>query len=111
MTGSGASPEFITPAVDDRTFRGYGFRIRSEEHTSELQSRSDLVCRLLLEKKKKTTELQPRSNLGFRHQVKKKKQRTRENTKCSTIRCNYRVNSNQCKEWMKWYNTRTARLQ
>src|SRR2546421_7222187 len=26
---------------------------RSEEHTSELQSRSDLVCRLLLEKKKK----------------------------------------------------------
>src|SRR5450432_4568623 len=28
-------------------------RNRSEEHTSELQSRSDLVCRLLLEKKKK----------------------------------------------------------
>src|SRR2546421_2054487 len=31
-------------------------RKRSEEHTSELQSRSDLVCRLLLEKKKKKTE-------------------------------------------------------
>src|SRR2546421_7470937 len=29
---------------------------RSEEHTSELQSRSDLVCRLLLEKKKKDTD-------------------------------------------------------
>src|SRR2546421_1597431 len=29
-------------------------RPRSEEHTSELQSRSDLVCRLLLEKKKKS---------------------------------------------------------
>src|SRR5207249_10133708 len=29
-------------------------RIRSEEHTSELQSRFDLVCRLLLEKKKET---------------------------------------------------------
>src|SRR5207247_10098345 len=28
---------------------------RSEEHTSELQSRVDLVCRLLLEKKKETT--------------------------------------------------------
>src|SRR2546421_8612485 len=28
-------------------------QMRSEEHTSELQSRSDLVCRLLLEKKKK----------------------------------------------------------
>src|SRR2546428_10241638 len=30
---------------------------RSEEHTSELQSRSDLVCRLLLEKKKNKTEI------------------------------------------------------
>src|SRR2546430_5061945 len=30
-----------------------GFRTRSEEHTSELQSQSNLVCRLLLEKKKK----------------------------------------------------------
>src|SRR5690606_41840010 len=29
------------------------FRYRSEEHTSELQSRENLVCRLLLEKKKK----------------------------------------------------------
>src|SRR5690606_40684962 len=31
-----------------------GVRIRSEEHTSELQSRENIVCRLLLEKKKKT---------------------------------------------------------
>src|SRR2546430_16806164 len=30
--------------------------IRSEEHTSELQSQSNLVCRLLLEKKKHTTQ-------------------------------------------------------
>src|SRR2546430_17645175 len=30
-------------------------RLRSEEHTSELQSQSNLVCRLLLEKKKKKT--------------------------------------------------------
>src|SRR2546421_8569907 len=30
---------------------------RSEEHTSELQSRSDLVCRLLLEKKKKNVPM------------------------------------------------------
>src|SRR5438034_6883853 len=29
--------------------------LRSEEHTSELQSHSDLVCRLLLEKKKRST--------------------------------------------------------
>src|SRR5947207_8021439 len=32
-----------------------GFPVRSEEHTSELQSHSDLVCRLLLEKKKETS--------------------------------------------------------
>src|SRR5690349_22449314 len=32
---------------------------RSEEHTSELQSRRDLVCRLLLEKKKETITLTP----------------------------------------------------
>src|SRR2546421_4188338 len=34
-------------------------RTRSEEHTSELQSRSDLVCRLLLEKKKKKKHRSP----------------------------------------------------
>src|SRR5690606_39649567 len=32
----------------------FGFDVRSEEHTSELQSRENLVCRLLLEKKKDT---------------------------------------------------------
>src|SRR5215469_8761208 len=32
-------------------------RLRSEEHTSELQSRRDLVCRLLLEKKKKISRI------------------------------------------------------
>src|SRR6202041_663747 len=35
---------------------------RSEEHTSELQSRRDLVCRLLLEKKKKTIRGTPGSD-------------------------------------------------
>src|SRR2546427_8981865 len=34
--------------------RHLGGKSRSEEHTSELQSQSNLVCRLLLEKKKKT---------------------------------------------------------
>src|SRR5690625_5405835 len=33
-------------------------KMRSEEHTSELQSRGHLVCRLLLEKKKKETKAQ-----------------------------------------------------
>src|SRR6266496_5989727 len=40
---------------------------RSEEHTSELQSRRDLVCRLLLEKKKKKKKKQ------LAHKKKKKK--------------------------------------
>src|SRR3712207_8068823 len=40
------------PSVVDRARRaGYASRVRSEEHTSELQSRQYLVCRLLLEKK------------------------------------------------------------
>src|SRR5690606_40843711 len=34
-------------------FNGWVMKNRSEEHTSELQSRENLVCRLLLEKKKK----------------------------------------------------------
>src|SRR5436190_5410413 len=41
ITSGAASTTVIAPAA------------RSEEHTSELQSHSDLVCRLLLEKKKK----------------------------------------------------------
>src|SRR2546427_8216373 len=46
---------------DERTHRGYVHVVaavhdeRSEEHTSELQSQSNLVCRLLLEKKKNHT--------------------------------------------------------
>src|SRR5207249_7887021 len=40
----------LTPAQEDSV---RAERMRSEEHTSELQSRFDLVCRLLLEKKKK----------------------------------------------------------
>src|SRR2546428_1868529 len=46
----GFSPHtFSRPALQ----QGKVDELRSEEHTSELQSRSDLVCRLLLEKKKK----------------------------------------------------------
>src|SRR2546421_7571202 len=57
-----ALPPFLEAPADEerealelrqiRLHMGY-FATRSEEHTSELQSRSDLVCRLLLEKKKK----------------------------------------------------------
>src|SRR2546430_7495237 len=38
---------------------GLGRKRRSEEHTSELQSQSNLVCRLLLEKKNSITEQRP----------------------------------------------------
>src|SRR2546422_6864617 len=48
--GPGASVAAITTAVQGR----------SEEHTSELQSRLHLVCRLLLEKKKKQKTLNAR---------------------------------------------------
>src|SRR5690625_3123150 len=45
------APALVTPEV----IRAID-RLRSEEHTSELQSRGHLVCRLLLEKKKKRVE-------------------------------------------------------
>src|SRR5690606_41807377 len=49
--------EGFTIAVENTQKRGEGLfvhsgKVRSEEHTSELQSRENLVCRLLLEKKK-----------------------------------------------------------
>src|SRR5438034_8647952 len=42
-----------TLRLKDELALRYADLVRSEEHTSELQSHSDLVCRLLLEKKKK----------------------------------------------------------
>src|SRR5437660_7893608 len=42
----------VQVAVSVEVGRGGAARARSEEHTSELQSRGHLVCRLLLEKKK-----------------------------------------------------------
>src|SRR3989442_11606162 len=57
-------PPGVVQALDRPVLRGEGAGcgrpVRSEEHTSELQSRPHLVCRLLLEKKKKkkTEQLQ-----------------------------------------------------
>src|SRR5436190_17710922 len=61
-----AAQEEGVAAAQSRAFEiALGPRARSEEHTSELQSHSDLVCRLLLEKKKKKKsnehKLQPAS--------------------------------------------------
>src|SRR5699024_12123013 len=44
----------ISSVATTRRWRDVGGDSRSEEHTSELQSRFDLVCRLLLEKKKRS---------------------------------------------------------
>src|SRR5215211_8827644 len=67
---------FRSPAPGRRSRSGRlagGCRCRrSEEHTSELQSHSDLVCRLLLEKKKKKT---------FRKREKNKKKKKQKNKK------------------------------
>src|SRR5690348_18059985 len=59
--GAEGAADVALPVVDDATLHvhqvgvgGVGGGDRSEEHTSELQSPVHLVCRLLLEKKKKT---------------------------------------------------------
>src|SRR5438105_8115347 len=62
--GIGCLPGTDLPLLLRKTGGGLGKRraklarqaTRSEEHTSELQSRVDLVCRLLLEKKKTTDQ-------------------------------------------------------
>src|SRR5258706_6366980 len=49
-----ASPRSLWQCTDHTALSEFGIRSRSEEHTSELQSLTNLVCRLLLEKKKKS---------------------------------------------------------
>src|SRR5690349_22625449 len=52
--------------INDRWLPRLRLQPRSEEHTSELQSRRDLVCRLLLEKKKKKKQLRNQAyEVGF----------------------------------------------
>src|SRR4051812_49565975 len=51
---------------------------RSEEHTSELQSHVNLVCRLLLEKKKKTRRLLYKNEKNTDHQYRKKRTQSRD---------------------------------
>src|SRR2546427_4314510 len=48
--------ENVARELRDRAQHSHVRETRSEEHTSELQSQSNLVCRLLLEKKKKTNK-------------------------------------------------------
>src|SRR5690349_22912878 len=53
-TGFGL-PRILRTVLGEQSFEVGDDVLRSEEHTSELQSRRDLVCRLLLEKKKKSS--------------------------------------------------------
>src|SRR5437773_8756897 len=55
--GESHRPAAMGQLGDGRLRRPRRGRRRSEEHTSELQSHHDLVCRLLLEKKKKNNQL------------------------------------------------------
>src|SRR6266508_6977419 len=54
-----------TPAMSCRARCTNALRYRSEEHTSELQSRGNLVCRLLLEKKKQYSPTTHHSSANF----------------------------------------------
>src|SRR2546427_6447376 len=67
--GHGAGAPVENPAIPRR----------SEEHTSELQSQSNLVCRLLLEKKKKIKTM--------RHDVWKKQERISKQSSACTRAC------------------------
>src|SRR5712664_4881914 len=58
----------VEPAVGALQPQRRARRMRSEEHTSELQSRSDLVCRLLLENKKNTPDDDPTKKKDRQHQ-------------------------------------------
>src|SRR5690349_23455254 len=49
--------ERVIASLDELLKQDATSSVRSEEHTSELQSRRDLVCRLLLEKKKKNVHI------------------------------------------------------
>src|SRR3712207_8951122 len=72
--GQGFGPDQLDPwqvyavvpiaddTVDGQHLAALTHQVRSEEHTSELQSRQYLVCRLLLEKKKIATWTKPTHN-------------------------------------------------
>src|SRR2546430_7632945 len=57
-TSASADPVEFVDRVGRHPDVGSGDILRSEEHTSELQSQSNLVCRLLLEKKKQSRPAQ-----------------------------------------------------
>src|SRR5207244_4768793 len=77
-TGSWASPRGSPPCAVPRR------PSRSEEHTSELQSPDHLVCRLLLEKKKKKINVELLCDLRNMRADIRTKQRTRDQKRALT---------------------------
>src|SRR3712207_8908828 len=57
------------PQLNERGFIFQSLEFRSEEHTSELQSRQYLVCRLLLEKKTPTPNLLSMTNFDLKNML------------------------------------------
>src|SRR5262249_57046475 len=88
------------------TIRNAGTRgsVRSEEHTSELQSLTNLVCRLLLEKKKNTQQ----QNIHYHKSTNKKNTHNKNtNRQADLIKQRYQPNSQQnISEHTKQYCTK-----
>src|SRR5690349_23967562 len=67
--GSPQAIDFDTLSGNLKLDAEKGQFLRSEEHTSELQSRRDLVCRLLLEKKNNTNTFTTHHYMSFIHSL------------------------------------------
>src|SRR2546430_4431038 len=74
-------PSSLTASMN--SWKPTGLTTRSEEHTSELQSQSNLVCRLLLEKKKNTQPARRRRPQAFRHSTRRRAIRRPYHSRCS----------------------------
>src|SRR5260221_9836571 len=68
VTVNSDDPAYFGGYVNENYLQLFAATGRSEEHTSELQSHSDLVCRLLLEKKKRKPRLNKKCSLQIMRQ-------------------------------------------
>src|SRR5437773_2698432 len=97
----------LSDAATDNGLAIEGYEMRSEEHTSELQSHHDLVCRLLLEKKKQKTNTNNKQKKKKNKQltIAKTKKKTRMNTSNISYKLQTRHNTTSC-HYMYHYNKR-----
>src|SRR5699024_530169 len=99
--------EHCETCVNGRRSETYRCLQRSEEHTSELQSRFDLVCRLLLEKKKKKKKKKKNKQKLKQDQEKKEKKISIDETKEQTQQKNKIRKHNKEKTKKQKKNTKT----